>query len=309
MNKTKGVIYAVILLVVGYIGGTFIGMPPVDNDKLGGDISKAKLYNNATGGYADADVERLCNDTLYQQQMAGSACLLAARVFAADSLVKATVAATGGISSLAGFHKTMKDISVKTGNAAQAFNALLPTMSAFIGGKTGGNAGGEEYEQQLNAAILAYTVVDNMTGGVPAFIETLAGYGKEAGNDDILALAGGWVEYGAEEAVFDGDAANIAIWQELYSDAKVQGLMGKGAVASFPSLENVVKKAEALGKINKTLGRIDVVNLNKVGDRTLGKIGDRTLGKIGDRSLGKVGDRNLGLKQSCINMQIFGSIR
>ena len=52
INKTKGIIIAVVILFVGYLGGAYIGVPFVDDSKLGSDIGKAKLYNNAIGGFA-----------------------------------------------------------------------------------------------------------------------------------------------------------------------------------------------------------------------------------------------------------------
>ena len=69
LNKAKGIICAVVLLFVGYVAGAYIGVPFVNRGKLSGDIGKAKLYNNATGGYANADAEKLLNDTLYQQEI------------------------------------------------------------------------------------------------------------------------------------------------------------------------------------------------------------------------------------------------
>lgn len=299
MNKAKCVVYAVMLLAVGYAGGAYFGMPAVDNDKLAGDVSKARIYNCATGGYADADVEKLCHDTVYQERMVGSVFLLASRVQAADSLVNATVAVTAGIDSLADFNGVMKEMAVKTHNASLAFRELLATMSAVIGGDAGASDG-ENYEQQLNNAVLAYSVVENIMRDTPLFAETLSANGLLSGNDAVLAVADGWIEYGAEDAVFGGDEEEISLWQAVYSEEKGKGVSNKDADAAFPSLDNVIGKAETLCKTSHTLGKIGSRSLGKIGDRTLGKIGNRTLGKIGGRTLGKIGSRTLGLKQECL---------
>ena len=207
INKTKGIIIAVVILFVGYLGGAYIGVPFVDKSKLGGDIGKAKLYNNAIGGFANADFEKLSNDTVYQQEMGGAVALLASRVNAADSLIGATLRVTGSIDSLSEINKQMQSFAVKAKNAKQAFNDLMATMNSVI--DNGGGGGGDTYEQQLNNAILAYTTVENMMTVCPVYVETFLGGGKATSNEEMLALAGGWMKYGAEQAVFGGNKDEI----------------------------------------------------------------------------------------------------
>ena len=269
LNKAKGIICAVVLLFVGYVAGAYIGVPFVNRGKLSGDIGKAKLYNNATGGYANADAEKLLNDTLYQQEIGGSVALLAARVNAADSLIGATVAATGGIDSLADINKQMQSFAVKTKNAKQAFNDLMATMNSVIGGD---NGGGETYEQQLNNAVLAYTAVDNMMSVCPEYAETFLACGKASSDEKLLSLAGGWIQYGAEDALFNGSEEDIAAWQNVYADlAKDGGLAKISNVKNFPTVSKLVSAAqlscrsfETLSKVNNGVYVTGFVGLAKV---------------------------------------------
>ena len=242
INKTKGIIIAVVILFVGYLGGAYIGVPFVDKSKLGGDIGKAKLYNNAIGGFANADFEKLSNDTVYQQEMGGAVALLASRVNAADSLIGATLRVTGSIDSLSEINKQMQSFAVKAKNAKQAFNDLMATMNSVI--DNGGGGGGDTYEQQLNNAILAYTTVENMMTVCPIYVETFLGGGKATSNEEMLALAGGWMKYGAEQAVFGGNNDEIAAWQSVYADVADKGGLGLLSVKSFPTNADLGDAAE-----------------------------------------------------------------
>ena len=240
INKTKGIIIAVVLLFVGYVAGAYIGVPFVDRSKLSGDIGKAKLYNKATGGFANADFEKFSNDTVYQQEMGCAVALLASRVNAADSLIGATLRVTGGIDSLSEINRQMQAFAVKTKNAKQAFADLMTTMNSVI--DNGGS--GDTYEQQLNNALLAYTTVENMMTVCPTYFDTFLGGGKATSNEEMLALAGGWMKYGAEQAVFGGNKDEIAAWQSVYADVADKGGLGLLSVKSFPTNADLGNAAE-----------------------------------------------------------------
>lgn len=249
INKTKGIIIAVVLLFVGYVAGAYIRVPFIDRSKLSGDIGKAKLYNKATGGFANADFEKFSNDTVYQQEMGCAVALLASRVNAADSLIGATLRVTGGIDSLSEINKQIQAFAVKTKNAKQAFADLMTTMNSVIdngaGGKGGDNGGsGDTYEQQLNNALLAYTTVENMMTVCPTYFDTFLGGGKATSNEEMLALAGGWMKYGAEQAVFGGNNDEIAAWQSVYADVADKGGLGLLSVKSFPTNVDLGDAAE-----------------------------------------------------------------
>lgn len=284
LNKTKGIIIAVVLLFVGYLGGAYIGVPFVDNAKLSGDIGKAKLYNNAIGGFANADFEKLSNDTVYQQEMGGAVALLASRVNAADSLIGATLRVTGGIDSLSEINKQMQAFAVKTKNAKQAFNDLMATMNSVI--ENGGGGGGDTYEQQLNNALLAYTTVENMMTVCPTYVETFLGGGKATSNEEMLALAGGWMKYGAEQAVFGGNKGEIDAWQSVYADVANKGGLGLLSIKSFPTTADLGFAAAMAARNFKSLGII--VILKQDGQSSLAKAGGsmQELNKIQTQTLG-----------------------
>ena len=47
LTKTKATIYGLVILATGYVAGALMGNPEFDENLLGGDIKKARIYNNA----------------------------------------------------------------------------------------------------------------------------------------------------------------------------------------------------------------------------------------------------------------------
>ena len=47
LTKTKSTIYGLVILATGYVAGALMGNPEFDENLRGGDIKKARIYNNA----------------------------------------------------------------------------------------------------------------------------------------------------------------------------------------------------------------------------------------------------------------------
>ena len=161
----------------------------------------------------------------------------------------------------------MQSFAVKAKNAKQAFDDLMATMNSVI--DNGGGGGGDTYEQQLNNAILAYTTVENMMTVCPAYVETFLGGGKATSNEEMLALAGGWMKYGAEQAVFGGNKEEIDAWQSVYADVANKGGLG---LLSFPTNDNLRFAAAMAARNFKSLGII-IVLFKQDGQSSLAKAG------------------------------------
>lgn len=265
LNKTKATVYVLILVITGYVAGAFIGIPFVDNELLRGDIGKAKIYNNSTDSDVNVVVDLLRSDSANRQEMIASYFLLSSRVNAADSLVTLTWQVTEGIDSLKQLNKTMEALAKKTKNAKALYEQLfIETDKVLAGGSSG------DYEQLTNNAGHAFFIVDNEMAACADFISTLADYGIKTGNEKVLAVAGGWIEYGMEDAVLSG-AENEAVWREIYATAKSQPTLARFVVKSFPTLNALLNKVQSgiaqtkgsLGKVTTSLSLV-VGDLNKV---------------------------------------------
>lgn len=93
MKNSVALVAGVALLAAGYSVGAYVGYPFVDKTLLEGNISKAKVYNEAENPELRAAMEQLANDTTYQQEVVMTTALLNARVLQMDQLINATVKA------------------------------------------------------------------------------------------------------------------------------------------------------------------------------------------------------------------------
>ena len=84
----------------------------------------------------------------------------------------------------------------------------------------------------------------------------------------MLALAGGWMKYGAEQAVFGGNKEEIDAWQSVYADVANKGGLG---LLSFPTNDNLRFAAAMAARNFKSLGII--VILKQDGQSSLAKAG------------------------------------
>ncbi len=234
VNKTKCIVFAVILFLCGYLVGALVQLPFVDKGLLYGDIGKANLYNNSINGDAKACVEKLRNDTIYRNHVQASYVLLNSRIRMIDSLVAVTINATEDIAALSELNTGMKTFSVKTKNAMQLYGVLFTETEKVLAGEE--SAG---YEQLVNNAGHAFSVIDNEAVSCAGIVSSLSDCGFESENPSLLMAAAGWMKYGAEDAVLSGDKDAIAKWKDVYASAQKSPSLGK-FVEDFPTLKTIV---------------------------------------------------------------------
>ena len=308
INKTKGVIYGVIILLVGYMAGAIIKVPFLDNSMLNGDIGKANLYNNSTGSDSKACIEKLRNDTTYRDQMLASYLILSSRIAAADSLANATAKATEGIAEFKDLNKDMKAIANKTKNAEKLYSDLFTETEQVLSGKVSA-----EYEQLVSNAGHAFTVIDNDMSLSADVISTLSEYGMAKNNKSVLAAAAGWIQYGAEDAVFSGDSESIAEWEKVYAAAQNEKMLGALFTNSFPKYQaffiNSSKQIKFMNQ--KTIKDLCSASINKLAANahTMNQSAQKLNGKINPHNnkfmgcLLAIKTSTIGIKKACmINM-------
>lgn len=311
LTKTKAAVYGLVILAVGYVAGAVIGNPTVDENLLDGDIKKVRVYNNVAGGGGDlggggsALAEKMLNDSAFQTEMIASLVFLNSRVLAVDSLANATLAATGG-GGLETLNTEMKQLAGLTGNACKAFDSFMQATESVLGGNPVDN-----YDLLLSNAQLAFFAVDNQVTDCSGLVDELA-----ANGGDFKTLAGGWVRFGAENALIGSSDEALDYWVKKYNEffpggggggdvttalgksimAKAdETCLGRMAVYSMPKLENIATKM--MGKQAELLGLNSASTLNMHSASTLNMQSKSTMGKNAKASFGKSSRSTFGLKQ------------
>ena len=306
LTKTKAVVYGLVILAVGYVAGAVIGNPTVDENILDGDIKKARVYNNVAGGGGDlggggsALAEKMLNDSAFQTEMIASLLFLNSRVLAVDSLANTTLAATGG-SGLETLNTEMKQLAGLTGNACKAFDSFMQATESVLGGNPVDN-----YDLLLSNAQLAFFAVDNQVTDCSGLVDELA-----ANGGDFKTLAGGWVRFGAENALIGSSDEALDYWVKKYNEFFPGG--GGGGDVTTALGKSIMAKADAtclgltlfLGRLaTQTMGKqADILGLNSASTlnmhsaSTLNMQSKSTMGKNAKASFGKSSRSTFGLKQ------------
>ena len=307
LTKTKAAVYGLVILAVGYVAGAVIGNPTVDENLLDGDIKKVRVYNNVAGGGGDlggggsALAEKMLNDSAFQTEMIASLVFLNSRVVVVDSLVNATLAATGG-GVLETLNTEMKQLAGLTGNACKAFDSFMQATESVLGGNPVDN-----YDLLLSNAQLAFFAVDNQVTDCSGLVDELA-----ANGGDFKTLAGDWVRFGAENALIGSSDEALDYWVKKYNEFFPGG--GGGGDVTTALGKSIKAKADAtclglsplfLGRLaTQTMGKqADILGLNSASTlnmhsaSTLNMQSKSTMGKNAKASFGKSSRSTLGLKQ------------
>lgn len=243
MKNSVALVAGVALLAAGYSVGAYVGYPFVDKALLEGNISKAKVYNEAENPELLAAMEQLANDTAYQQEVVMTTALLNARVLQMDQLINATVKATEGIEELTELHEIMAAHSKSTANATVAYETYLTEIDKVMNGEKS-----EEYEQASNNAAMAYLKLENYVSDAPAYINSLMNYLETTENEELGDLVAQWAEYCAEDAVLNDSKSDIAYWETAYNtlngrQLRLRGRKAAEVFAAIPTMEAVLGSA------------------------------------------------------------------
>lgn len=221
MKKSIAIVAGVALLAGGYVAGSFIGLPNVDNSKLHGDVSKVNVFNNADDPEVQAAMEQLANDTTLQKQTAVAALLMSDRLSQIDSLVTATEKATAEIAELKPMSEALGKFSKRTGNACSAYGLYVEEAAKVMNGEKS-----DIYEQASNNALAAYTVVKNNLIGAKALVNSLTDYLSKNKNEELAKLTARWMQYCAEDAVLNGSKEDLTYWNDAYNAVKGNEQLG-----------------------------------------------------------------------------------
>lgn len=263
IKKSIATVAALAVLAGGYVAGSFIGLPNVDKTLLGGDIGKAKAYNEAASPEVQAAMEQLANDTTLQKETAMAAVLLGTKVKEMNELMADNVF-RGNIPIVLPpeIIEIIKILQARADNTQQAFDKYAEALAAVMNGEKV-----ENFEQLASNAYIAYTMMErNMKTASPQIVEGLMAVAEKESNKDVAEYAAKWIEYNAEDAHFENSKERADYWNGKMDALAKNPTLGiipdeyrgekfMGKVSEMVSKTPRLLDLYTLGKNNKKLGK------------------------------------------------------
>ena len=215
-TATKFIVVSVVCLLVGYVIGGFIGIPPISGGNAGGDIAKvSKFRMSKVSSQKSAFEEKLLSDTLELRKTAFSLLFLTSRMDEFSDLVELSEKAAGGNETL---HPSLTRLSNMKELSQNAYNAGVEAAEVLGQLAGGAKIGGGVVDQATENLTLAYLMVDRQLSAAKYFIAEVDSYlkGKSvAANAELAEARDKWVVYCATDAALNADELEMAQWQDV----------------------------------------------------------------------------------------------
>ena len=215
-TATKFIVVSVVCLLVGYVIGGFIGIPPTIVGNAGGDIAKvSKFRMSKVSSQKSAFEEKLLSDTLELRKTAFSLLFLTSRMDEFSDLVELSEKAAGGNETL---HPSLTRLSNMKELSQNAYNAGVEAAEVLGQLAGGAKIGGGVVDQATENLTLAYLMVDRQLSAAKYFIAEVDSYlkGKSvAANAELAEARDKWVVYCATDAALNADELEMAQWQDV----------------------------------------------------------------------------------------------
>ena len=215
-TATKLIVVSVVCLLVGYVIGGFIGIPPTISGNAGGDIAKVSKFRMAkVSSQKSALEEKLLSDTLELRKTAFSLLFLTSRMDEFSDLVALSEKAAGGNETL---HPSLTRLSNMKELSQNAYNAGVEAAEVLGQLAGGAKIGGGVVDQATENLTLAYLMVDRQLSAAKYFIAEVDSYlkGKSvAANAELAEARDKWVVYCATDAALNADELEMAQWQDV----------------------------------------------------------------------------------------------
>ena len=215
-TATKFIVASVVCLLVGYVIGGFIGIPPITGGNAGGDIAKvSKFRMSKVSSQKSAFEEKLLSDTLELRKTAFSLLFLTSRMDEFSDLVELSEKAAGGNETL---HPSLTRLSNMKELSQNAYNAGVEAAEVLGQLAGGAKIGGGVVDQATENLTLAYLMVDRQLSAAKYFIAEVDSYlkGKSvAANAELAEARDKWVVYCATDAALNADELEMAQWQDV----------------------------------------------------------------------------------------------
>ena len=215
-TATKFIVVSVVCLLVGYVIGGFIGIPPTIVGNAGGDIAKVSKFRMAkVSSQKSAFEEKLLSDTLELRKTAFSLLFLTSRMDEFFDLVELSEKAAGGNETL---HPSLTRLSNMKELSLNAYNAGVEAADVLGQLAGGAKIDGGVVDQATENLTLAYLMVDRQLSAAKYFIAEVDSYlkGKSVvANAELAEARDKWVVYCATDAALNADELEMAQWQDV----------------------------------------------------------------------------------------------
>lgn len=227
LMKTKLWLSVLIALLVGYVLGAVLGVPPTSSELGSGNVAKvSKFQKNTVNPELNAWQERLLADSTELGRTASSLLVLTSRMGEFDQLAGMSLSAADGISELEGAVSSLKAAAQMAANAKKAGQTAMESFDALISGtKTDAPA----YDKAQNDMTLAFLMLERQVNSGKLFVEQTDAYLAKAGkkgNEALAAVRDLWQDYCALDAVMNSNNSDVEYWSKTEKALTGSELMG-----------------------------------------------------------------------------------
>lgn len=315
-KKSTIVIISILTLVVGYVLGGIIGIPPTNLDRIPGDIGKVNKHKSDVVNENEALLEqKLRTDSTFMAQTTYTLAFISARIGEFKENAALTSEVVADYPQVQQYQQSMSDLAAVAANAEVSAASALEALTKISLGQEGGS-----YEEFSNNAILSYLLLEKGLTTATNFINDVDAFLKGKKIEDYQSLAfvrDIWVNYNLVTAVLNEDNALVNYWNKaghkLTTDKSKLGIWNTTSadfqnnvtLAAFFNAQILGSASEKLNLVNATerLGESVHMNGNSI------NFNEQIWGIVIIQNNGKIGlwnNNNTNLEsQSQVSMCMF----
>lgn len=216
MKKAKSLIFIFVAIVIGYVAGTFIGVPEIDGGLVKGDISKASKYTRSlVSPQATAFQNKVLNSEEEYNKASEALNVISSRVNEFNELVNIAIDASEGKDELATSVETLKKVQSLSENAKVAGQKAVDAFESLSDSNK--KEAASNYEKASQSLALAYLMLDRQVTVGKEYVTAVDSYfkaNKNVNSEVKLAIARDlWADYCAGSAVLNQNDLEVAYWQ------------------------------------------------------------------------------------------------
>lgn len=252
--KKSFVLLLILSFVAGYGTNALVDRLRVEQNKTGGDVSKAKRYNRIRNDeQLNLLQDKLQNDDEYFNQTKEVSSFLLSRVNTLADLTKRSVNQCSGIEELTEQVAGLKSLNLKANNTELALEGIRNGLDRMAQGKEV-----PDYDQSFNNALAGFFRIENQMNFGKSFVEAAGKYLESNENAELAALVSDWTVYGYQNAKLNKSGVDMAYWNEKYKEMSNDATEGLNldALSGLNDLNEV-----ADGLILNSLGITDMLQV------------------------------------------------
>ncbi len=211
MKKITIIIVSITLLVVGYLAGSFIGMPGVDKESTLGDIGKMNRHKQqVVSQEMELLANKLSSDKEFCNSTITSLSMISSRITEFKTYSDMSVEACGDNPALQEIKSKMESLSKFSTNAATRSNDALQAILRILDGDKSANI-----EELTNNALLSYMLMEKGIEVAKTYVETIDNYlenNKVEDNKYLAYTRDQWAIFSTIDAAINGNKDLMSYW-------------------------------------------------------------------------------------------------